>query len=104
MTDKEEIAKLITDNFELKARSYSGRCMYGEDCLGFHTNLNGFLTQSMSLIRKLKADEIEEALTDAVVYVISNVRTDSLGREEIFYFPSLPAPKKEDEDEDENSW
>jgi len=66
---------------ELRVRSYSGRGMYGETCLGIVTDnvAKTLLTLASCLPDGMLADLAEET-----------VCTDSMGRNAIVYWPNLP--------------
>lgn len=61
---------------------YSGRYMYGEGCFGFSGTIveyGSFLVQAAN----------NEDYSDLAYELAQNVRTDSMGRDSIFYFPGL---------------
>jgi hypothetical protein len=71
---------------------YSGRCMYGEQCVG--------ITGSMSSCMQVIAEAIKHAhnITDrldfnAVVDTLLDIHQDTLGRDIIIYWPRLEAIK-----------
>lgn len=86
----------ITDaawDADLKVRSYSGRAMFGEHCLGLQ----------FYEIRNLAKFFISLAADDASLAgdLALRLRTDSLGLGEIAYFPGIESDE-DDEDEDED--
>ena len=81
-----------TDEFE--ARSYSGRCMYGETCLGVTTG-GGNLGRLFALIVESADEDNREELGET----LRSMATDSMGRGTIVYFPGTPyVGEEEDED------
>jgi hypothetical protein len=90
----------ILDNaglpYESFTSTYSGRGMYGDQCVGFdfdHMSDLGLLSVA-----------INEVLGEAVGRdMIENLRTDSMGLGMIAYFPHTTCAEwDEDEDEDDN--
>jgi len=69
--------------------SYSGRCMYGKACVGVVAeDLSSFLSFFAFLVRCLDDDnDIEK---------IANVRQDSMGRQTIYYWPSIESEEDEE--------
>jgi len=94
----------ITDTLDIheagSVMEYSGRAMYGAQCLGIVTEdvASTFLILGSSLA---DAGSKGQALTRALLY---DVRQDSMGRDEaVVYFPSITMPAgyvEEDEDSD----
>jgi hypothetical protein len=71
--------------------SYSGRCMYGKTCVGVVAgDLSSFLSFFAFLVRCLDDDnDIEK---------IANVRQDSMGRQTIYYWPSIESEEFEEDE------
>lgn len=96
------------DNDGTKARSYSGRGMIDEECLGvdidgedYDGGYLGFAIQLPIAVAKYlmeKVDEEGELYSTEEVYdaltevrnMLSNVKVDSLGMGYIVYFPDIP--------------
>lgn len=90
-------------------RTYSGRGMYGAQCLGIDIDRVG---QIMELAAILMDAGLE---TDALVNLGDTMHTDSMGRGMIIYWPSIKLTDEEkqmlkaledaeDEDEDEEEY
>lgn len=80
--DFEELVKIIADA-GYTARSYSGRGMYGNECLGVSCD-------SPEEFRMDVLDSVEGTDDYAEVSrVMRGMRTDSLGRRYIAYFPGV---------------
>lgn len=80
---------------EAELRSYSGRAMFGQQCLALQ----------IDSIRNLTAFFISLAVDDQdlAAKLSRDLRTDSLGLGEIAYWPSIGVPDsmvEDDEDED----
>jgi len=71
--------------------SYSGRCMYGKACVGVVAeDFASFLAFFAILVRNLEDDNDIESLT--------NVRQDSMGRQIIYYWPSIESEEFEEDE------
>lgn len=84
---------------------YSGRFMYGAQCFGItisrHASVSAF--QLGMLIGNLREDSTGNSIDLAEAYDWK-CSEDSLGMDQIIYFPNIQWPEEEDEDimEDEN--
>lgn len=86
------LAELI-DGLGLRPRSYSGRGMYGETCLG--VTVNNPVNVAFELGRLFDDEFGPDKPSPRVAW-------DSMGRDYILYFPSVPFEgTDEDEDDDE---
>ncbi len=74
-------------------RSYSGRCMYGEECLAVTDFDIGPLFAE--ILRSVDRDDVEE-----VAEAVESFKTDSLGRGTVIYFPGTPFYDEDAENED----
>ena len=86
------LVELIEDaGFE--ARAYSGRGMYGQNCLGVTADCNPARVVACILLQALEAadGELNELLTE-----FQNVHCDSLGMGSIVYFPSIAWVEREE--------
>ena len=92
-------AKEVIEMAGYKTQSYSGRGMYGKQCLGVQVDDSVF--QFYANVIEQAADEIVSRLDDehddAVYDVLEEVgkmlrrtRSDSLGLSTIIYWPSIP--------------
>lgn len=83
-----------------ETRSYSGRGMYGKECLGVCTenvNVIAFIYDIMETSFDQDRADLEEDIMQ-----IREAKTDSMGKGMIVYFPNVPYNKDEDEDEEED--
>lgn len=80
--------------------NYSGRGMYGRECFGLVVPDSGI--EACMLLAVYLSQEVGDI---SVENLASNVRTDSMGRDLIVYFPNykLHDGDEEEEEEDENS-
>jgi hypothetical protein len=85
------IQDLISDIDGAELRSYSGRGMYGKQCLGIDMD-------SMADAFRFALMVEDEDLTVA----LSNPCFDSMGLGIIVYFPNVEAPEGIDDDEDDD--
>lgn len=103
--DKEQ-SRQLQDLFESagqECRSYSGRGMYGKSCLGVEPySMGDFIADVMSaLIEECETEEGRESVARGCAEAFRNMRTDSMGRGMIVYFPDVQFDAGEpDEDED----
>lgn len=73
-------------------RSYSGRGMYGSQCVAFTTDDNEAYAAAQIVGSIEDSDERE-----AMITVFRGVRSDSMGRSTVIYFPRMvwPADRSE---------
>ena len=86
----------IIEGAGYEARSYSGRGMYGKECLGFTTD-DSFMVTMGNILEELAyvhGHETEEKLT-AFAKVLKNAATDSMGLGTIIYFPRIERKEEE---------
>ena len=95
MTTKQEqidtIQDLLCEFHNAELCSYSGRAMYGSQCLGIRME-----SMEDAFRFALMIDDAELADT------LSNPRFDDMGRGIILYFPNVKAPEGLGDDEDED--
>jgi len=90
-TQVEDIRRLVSDIDDAELRSYSGRNMYGKQCLGIDM-------ESMT-------DAFRFALsvdTSDLIWALSRPVFDNMGRGIIVYFPNVEAPEGIDDEDDED--
>lgn len=94
---KKLIEVIESANFEV--RSYSGRAMYGKDCVGIDVRQGvsqfqvGVAVAQMAMT--LGYEDLADDLAD------ERVVSDSMGYDTIVYFPNVPWPKDEEGDVDD---
>jgi len=87
----EELEEVINDSqADVRVQTYSGRGMYGKECLGFTTN------DPIGATAEIVGNIAEEDLRDRVVVAFQNTRQDSMGHETIIYFPGVKPELTED--------
>ncbi|HEY8095286.1 MAG TPA: hypothetical protein VIE65_04225 [Methylobacter sp.] len=87
-----------------ETRSYSGRAMYGKQCLGVETSDIGTLVADV-FQAIADSDGGEGTLRDLAAMAeqgFRGLRTDSMGMDIIVYFPGVPYESEPSEDEDED--
>lgn len=83
-----EVIKAFCEDNDLEyVNDYSGRFMYGRSCVGFVGD--DVLTSLVALCDALHAEEIDSALD-----VLGMVAMDSMGRQNILYFPNIREDKE----------
>lgn len=80
-----------------KVRDYSGRGMYGKRCLAIEVSRGAAFALAADLMEEVHEDNIQ-ALAD----LFRNARTDSLGLDEVVYFPEVEWLAEWDEDDSED--
>lgn len=86
----EDIQTLLNDIDGAELRSYSGRSMYGKQCLGIDMES---MTDAFRFALMVEDDALCLAFSDPVF--------DNMGRGIIVYFPDVEVPEGFDNDEDE---
>lgn len=91
--DEDEIyaVDMAALNANLGLRSYSGRGMYGDECFGVVGDLPAFATFLVELA--VEYNSVAEQLAQ-------QLRQDSMGRHDIYYFPGISAEGFDTEDDD----
>jgi hypothetical protein len=85
-------------------RSYSGRSMYGKECLGVTCDDTHKLIVDV-IEQAIEEDNGENSVIEDTLEVMKDSRTDSMGRSSIIYWPSVEFSREdaiEFEDDDEN--
>lgn len=79
-------------------RSYSGRGMFGKECLGIEFNC---LEDAFGAVSQVSVDLFEtfDRCPSDIQEMFSNVKSDSLGRGVILYFPDVHYGDEEPENE-----
>jgi hypothetical protein len=85
------IASYLQVNLSPHPRSYSGRNMYGKECLGFtFASYNSFLRAALDLVLRLNEPNLAGIERNHLIAALSSGRQESIGRSDIIcYFPSL---------------
>lgn len=87
-----------------RLRSYSGRSMYGRECLGVTTHSMGdLIADVMVAAADWTQDEPDgdRAAGDAAE-AFRQMRTDSMGHDTIVYFPGVPFTDDDSSDDEED--
>lgn len=77
------------------AQSYSGRYMYGDQCVG--VSCGNVFTLIADLLDSVYQDEIND-----LIGTIRNAKSNSLGLNMIVYFPQIKYPENRNDDYDED--
>jgi len=98
----------LFDEAEIETRSYSGRSMYGKECLAVDLNkgLGDFIADVLYAMQSQLGGEAHDEIAEA----FRGMATDSMGRGIIVYFPGVPfevddeeGAEGDDDVEDENA-
>lgn len=87
---------------DLRVRSYSGRGMFGKTCVAveIENDIGELFSEVLESISNYSSDEQNEAI-ELCVKNFRRMMTDSMGRGQIAYWPSVEYTEEHDEDEDE---
>src|SRR5260370_7346763 len=82
-------------------RSYSGRSMYDKTCLGVVVNgdisVGEFVANILEAMSTIQDDE-DDPIVDQLADAFRIMRSDSMGRGQIFYFPGIAFESESDEE------
>ena len=78
----------IAESADLNVRSYSGRGMYGKECVG----ITGSTLQHVLADLVLAEFDFDK---EDLAYLIRAARTDNMGMDTIVYWPNLQWPEEE---------
>jgi hypothetical protein len=100
--------QVAVENTEHPTRSYSGRGMFGADCLGvtISCSLGSFIADVMNSTLDRFSDYDDQPAAGEVAEAFRSMRTDSMGHDTIVYFPGIPYTVDdagEDEEEEDDS-
>ncbi len=93
--------QVLAEGAELDVRSYSGRGMYGRECLAIEGASAMDIIASMLEKISEEGDDAAEAASD-LSEALRRSSQDSMGRDMVLYFPHIKFVGEEDEDEDED--
>jgi hypothetical protein len=75
---------------------YSGRCMYGRECIGFVTEESAF---NVAINLAIYLNDFDEEGATLLDKFNTRASEDSMGLSHIVYFPSLSVEETEEEEE-----
>ena len=87
----EKFLELI-DNAGLTARSYSGRGMYGEECVAITTGGDNGSSEH-AVVAVLIMEAVSDGCGDEMTKLMKSTRTDSMGRNSVMYWPTMKWPE-----------
>jgi hypothetical protein len=92
--DAKKLIELIEDSGDYRAQSYSGRAMYGKNCVGVRIRRDKSVFEFVAdLLETVDAhsdgeDELSDNISE-VASVLRRARTDGMGLDTILYFPRI---------------
>lgn len=96
-TLQEQLRDACDDSGEVEFyNGYSGRGMYGEQCVG----ITGSFSDCMLVIAELIKAEREESGFNDMVDQLLDFKQDSMGRDVILYWPDLEKAEDREEEHD----
>lgn len=85
MSDKPFNIQMILEGLGYKTHSYSGREMYGRECLAIHSDA---LTRDLFMMMKV-SDLVRDRYEMPFIRGL-DIRSDQLGKGHVIYFPDIP--------------
>ena len=104
MTTKHALQLLIESSeadLAQNMRSYSGRSMYGRDCLALDGDLHLIMTNLVAAAL-YEGESFSPTSKDEILNALSALRTDQMGRGMIVYFPTVEFVTEDVEETDED--
>lgn len=98
--DKHPLQSLL-DNADVATRSYSGRAMYGRNCLGVVTDDLGAFMESLGEALLEQGDDLNRDERFEITQGLKSARWDNMGTDIIVYFPGVKYTDEDDDDSDE---
>jgi hypothetical protein len=95
-TNKKSLLQLFAENAEFGTRSYSGRGMYGEECLAVTLDSNQQIGEFVSAVFEQASEEGEIAELCAT---FESMCQDSMGMGAVIYFKAVKFSRDEDEED-----
>lgn len=92
----------LFDNAGLSTRSYSGRSMYGKQCLAVELESGRMGEFIGNLCSAVACHDDPSHAAELVDDACRDMRTDSMGHGIVVYFPSVSYTATPDEDEDKH--
>jgi len=111
MTVQQMFQHVVDDSGqEMRIRSYSGRGMYGKECMALVCQSYGQVARVIAGVMRFACDQAENnpespVEVDDVEINLGRMQMDSMGRGIVAYWPDIPFEGEEDgddEDEDED--
>ena len=93
--------QVLAEGAELDVRSYSGRGMYGRECLAIEGSSAMDIIASMLEKISEEDEDAAEAASD-LSEALRRSSQDSMGRDMVLYFPHIKFEEEGEEDEEED--
>lgn len=85
----------MDESGELKVRSYSGRGMMGQECIGLDGRVSDIITNLVALALEQSENLTQDERDDIVMLLSRGCSTDSMGLGSIVYFPGCKVSRAE---------
>lgn len=79
----------VADEVGMTTQTYSGRAMYGKQCLGVVGSLSEFVRFTLALVEAASLDDAEPLAEVIEAMREGRTSSDSMGLDTIFYWPSM---------------
>lgn len=100
-----ELLKELIEGIDASARSYSGRSMYGDNCIGVTTDLGPFTFSAELIETAIRFYGADSEELKSTISLLKKTNSDSMGMSSIYYWPSVKWEGPDwDEDEDEDNY
>jgi hypothetical protein len=84
----------LLEDAGLETRSYSGRGMFGKECVSFNVEHDKLIGEIAAVVEVASINYQDDTVSE-FVRMLKRARTDSMGRSEIVvYWPSMEWPKE----------
>ena len=83
----------VLEDADLELRSYSGRAMYGKECVAFTCEPDALIGIIAETIHEASQNYQPEQVGE-LVQAMKRARTDELGRSVVVYFPRVAWPAR----------
>lgn len=93
--------QMMLDEAGIETRSYSGRGMYGKECLGADIDRGGLGSFMADVIMGMEAHVAAEN-REEIAEAFRSMSTDSMGLGMIVYFPGVPYEGDTESEDDED--
>ena len=96
----------LCEDIDLQCRSYSGRGMYGKECLGIDVDrLGPFIASIISGTNDQDGMQgLDASMIGEIAEAFERMATDQMGMGTIVYFPDIPYVGDEGETDDAEPW
>jgi hypothetical protein len=96
-TSEKHVLQVMLEEAGHEPYSYSGRAMYGSKCLAVNSDV-GLGSVVGDVFQAIGERDTERGECEALAEAFHGMRTDSMGRGIVIYFPDVPYVEETDEE------